>query len=162
MTDLLTHVVGVYTLLTPLTWRFELIQRRHVTLVMVGAIIPDISKIQLLIGNDVVTSIINIPWDWNGVHRLGPAGILAGVGALGFERRHRLPAFISLLVGVTLHFVFDLAVIRAGGVAPAYLYPFTWWQPQSMDLLLSSDVWPWIMSLPLAGIVLLIDRRHQS
>ena len=159
MPDLLTHVLGVYVLLTPLTWRVEWIERRHVTLVMVGTVVPDISKAHLLVESSVVADALGRPWSWLGIHRLGPAGILAGIGAMGFERGHRLLAFGLLLVGVLLHLVFDLAVIRASGLAPPYLYPITWWHPPSADLLLSSDVWPWMGASVLAGAVWLVDRR---
>lgn len=160
MPDLLTHVLGAYVLLTPLTWRVEWIERRHVALVMVGTIVPDVSKLHLVVDSSVVEGIVGRPWQWLGIHRLGPAAILAGVGALGFERGRRLAGFGWLVVGILLHFLFDLAVVRASGLAPPYLYPLTWWHPPSADLLLSSDVWPWVVTSVLAGAVWLVDRHR--
>lgn len=159
MPDLLTHVLGAYVLLTPVTWYVDWIDRRHVSLVLVGAIVPDISKIQLVVDGSIVADAIGRPWLWTGVHRIGPAGTLAAVGALGFERGRRLSGFGWLLAGTLVHLVFDLAVIRASGVAPPYLYPLTWWHPPAANLLLSSDVWPWMITSVLAGMVWLIDRR---
>jgi hypothetical protein len=162
MPDLLTHVLCVYVLLTPLSWRVEWIQRRHVALVMVGTVVPDVSKAHLLVDSSVVAEAVGRPWRWAGIHRLGPAGVLAGIGAMGFERGRRLSAFGWLLGGVLVHLVFDLAVVRASGLAPPYLYPFTWWQPPSADLLLSSDIWPWLLTAPVAGVVWLVDRRRSG
>lgn len=159
MPDLLTHVLGVYVLLTPLTWYVDGVRQRHVAVVMVGTMVPDISKVYLLIDATVVAEALGRPWRWAGIHRLGPASVLAGVGALSFDRGRRLPAFGWLLAGVVAHLFFDLAVTRASGVAPPYLYPFTWWQPPSANLLLSSDVWPWLVATPLAAVVWGLDRR---
>ncbi len=160
MPDLLTHVLGAYVLLTPLTWRVERVDRRHVALLMVGTVVPDVSKVQLLVGSSVVSEATGQPWEWTGLHRLGPAGTLAAIGALGFERGRRLSGFGWLLAGVLLHLVFDLAVVRASGLAPPYLYPLTWWHPPSADLLLSSDTWPWMVTSVLAVVVWLADRRR--
>ncbi len=159
MPDLLTHVLGAYVLLTPVTWHVEWVDRRHVVVLMIGTIVPDLSKLQLLVGSSAVSDAIGRPWLWTGLHRLGPAGTLAAVGALGFERGRRLSGFGWLLAGILLHLVFDLAVIRASGLAPPYLYPLSWWHPPAADLLLSSDVWPWMMSSVLAGVVWMFDRR---
>ncbi|PSQ56915.1 MAG: hypothetical protein BRD23_09110 [Halobacteriales archaeon SW_9_67_25] len=87
MPDLLTHVLGVYVLLTPVTWRVKWIQPRHVALVMIGAVVPDVSKVHLLVDSSVVANTLGQPWSWTGIHRLGPAGALAGVVWLA-DRRH--------------------------------------------------------------------------
>lgn len=159
MPDLLTHVLGAFVVLTPVSWRLDGIERRHVTLVMVGAVLPDLSKVRLLVDATVIEGVLGAPWSWEAIHRLGPAVALAGVGAFCFRRGRRLAAFGWLVVGVCLHLLFDLAVIRAGGVAPPYLFPLSWYQPPSADLLLSSDSWPWLLTTPIAVGVWALDRR---
>jgi hypothetical protein len=159
MPDLLTHVLGAYVLLTPVTWYVEWIDRRHVALLMIGSIVPDISKVRLVVGSSVVSDAIGQPWLWTGIHRIGPAGTLAAAGALGFERGRRLSGAGWLFAGVLLHLAFDLTVIRASAVAPPYLYPLTWWHPPAANVLLSSDLWPWMLTSVLAGVVWLVDHR---
>lgn len=161
MPDLLTHVLGVYVLLTPLAWRVEWLERRHVAVAMVGTVVPDLSKVRLLVDASLVESVLGGPWLWTGIHRLGPAAALAGIGALCFDRGRRAPAFGWLMAGVALHLLFDLAVIRASGLAPPYLYPLSWWHPPSADLLLSSDPWPWLLVTVVAAGVWGLDRRFR-
>ncbi|MFT4922212.1 MAG: hypothetical protein ACI8XM_001425 [Haloarculaceae archaeon] len=150
MPDLLTHVLGAYVLLTPLAWRVEWLEQRHVALAMVGMIVPDLAKVRLVIDATVVEQVLGGPWLWTGVHRLGPALALAGIGAMCFERGRRTVAFGWVVVGLLFHFLFDLAVTRANGLAPPYPYPLSWWHPPSADMLLSSDIWPAVVASLLA------------
>jgi len=159
MPDLLTHVLGTYALVTVLSWRVAWLRPRHVAVVMVGTVVPDLSKVRLLVDATPIENALGVEWLWTGIHRLGPALTLAAIGAVCFQRGRRLAAFGLLGAGVVTHFAFDLAVTRASGTAPPYLYPLTWWHPPSADLLLSSDTWPWLVAIALAGCVWLVDQR---
>jgi len=73
MPDLLTHVLVAYILATLLSARYEWLTPQFVTLVMLGAIVPDLTKIRLLIDSALIESLLTIPFDWNAIHTTGGA-----------------------------------------------------------------------------------------
>lgn len=157
MTDLLTHVLFVYVVLTVVSWRIEGIER-YISVGMVGAVIPDIVKIHLFIGPKTVQSALGVPFSWAPIHRLGGTVLLAGIAALFFARRVRVRAFGFLLAGATTGFVLDAGLKRANRVTPPYFYPLSWWQPPSGDLYLSSDAWPAMVAILVAAVIWTMDR----
>jgi membrane-bound metal-dependent hydrolase YbcI (DUF457 family) len=161
MPDLLVHVLSVYVVGRVGGWvgPVDRAPDRWVAVGMVGTILPDLAKLYLLVDAATVAAVLGRPFHWAALHTLGPAATLAGLGALCFPRCHRRAAFGWLLGGVGLHLLCDLAVTRAGGVAPPYLYPLTWWEPPSADLLLSSDPWPAAVAVAVAAVVWVVDRR---
>lgn len=159
MSDLLTHVLVVFSVLTVASWRLDWLGR-YVAVGMVGAVLPDLVKVGLVVGPDAVEAVLGLPFSWLPLHRLGGVVVLAGLGAMAFSRPHRRRAFGALVFGATSGLVLDVGVIRANGVTPPYLYPLSWWQPPSWDLYLSSDGWPAVVAVAVAGAVWLLDRRR--
>lgn len=157
MADLLTHVLFVYIILTVSSWYVDML-RSYVSVAMIGAVIPDLAKIRLVLGSDAIEAALNVPFSWFPVHRAGGILAVAGLGSLFFIRTHRLRGFVGLCFGASTGLLLDTLVIRANGVVPPYLYPFSWWQPPSLDLYLSSDVWPALVVIPLAVGVWWVDR----
>lgn len=162
MPDLFTHMLAVYILYKPISWYISWFSDRYLGVMMIGGIIPDLSKIRQLGLTDPINQLLGQELILNGIHRLGPTAALAGIGAMLFQRGERWRAFGWLMAGSGLHFVLDLTVKRAGGVAPPYLYPLTWWEPPTLNILLSSNAWPMVLTSVLTIIVWGVDQRLTS
>lgn len=160
MTDLLTHVLAAYVILTVSSWQSDLVDSRHVSIGMVGAILPDLSKLYLVLDPDVVAAALGAPFSWQGLHTIGPVLALTAAGVFLFPGRERKAVTTALVVGASSHFVLDLFIDRADGLAPPYLFPLTWWEPPAGGLYLSSDIWPGLVAVAVACSVWLIDRRE--
>lgn len=162
MPDLLAHVLLAYVAFTALAWRVPPFPRRLVPVGVVGGALPDLVKVHLLVSDGVVESALGVPFSWDPIHRLGGIAVLAGLGAVLFDRPFRRQAFASLLAGGGLHLVLDSLIRRASGLSPPYLYPLTWWQPPAGDLYLSSDLWPTALAIAAAAAVFAHDRRRRA
>lgn len=160
MTDLLSHVLAVYAVLTVVSWWRDGLEERHVAVAVVGVVLPDFSKVFLLVSESTISSLLGLPFSWHPLHRLGGVVVLAAAFSLLFERSRRLQVAGYALLGGLAHFPLDALLIRADGHSPPYFYPLSWWQPPAGDLFLSSDLWPVIPIGLLAAAVWLVDRRH--
>jgi len=159
VTDLLTHVLVAATATIAATWRIDDLARRHVAIAAAGAVVPDAAKGYLLTGTTEVAA-FGVEASWYALQTFGASLGLVAAGTLAFESEERPAVFGSACLGVGTHLALDLLVIRTDGTAPRYLYPFVWWHPPSADILLSSDVWPAAVALPVALAALLYDRRR--
>lgn len=162
MPDLLTHVLAVYVVATGLTWTVRSVPRTLVPVSVVGAVLPDVVKIHLLVPNATVEAVLGVPFAWAPIHRLGGVLVLAGLCTLALERSYRRGAFVALVGGASTHLFLDSLIRRANGLTPPYLYPFSWWHPPSGDLYLSSEPWPATLALIVAAAVFFHDRRRRS
>lgn len=159
MPDLLTHVLLAYVGCTVLVHR-GLLRKRHVPVGMIGAAIPDLTKLYLLIDLDPLEAMFGVPLDWRALHTLGASLVLVAMGALLFRSEDRRTVFALFTGGATLHLFLDSFVIRADGIAPPYLYPFTWWQWPAGNLFLSSDPWLSVIAVGLtAGTLFFVRSR---
>ncbi|WP_440990947.1 hypothetical protein [Haloarchaeobius baliensis] len=158
MSDLLTHVLATFVVATVASWVVPGFARRHVPLATAGAVVPDLAKGYLVTGDTQVT-LAGVTGSWYAVQTVGVVTCLAIAGAMLVERSERRVALAGLLGGASLHVSMDYLVIRAGGVAPPYLYPLTWAQLPSLDLYLSSSLWPSLVAVPTAVLVWYVDRR---
>jgi membrane-bound metal-dependent hydrolase YbcI (DUF457 family) len=151
MAELLTHVLIGYILACVGVWSGWL-PNRFVPVVMIGSIAPDIMRVSLLFGGYRGT-IAGIPYSAWGIHTLGGAIILSGIGTLTIWKQDRLTTFVALTVGSVSHLILDLLVIRVDGVAPPYLFPITGWFPPAGNLYASSDIWVTMIALTTASLV---------
>jgi hypothetical protein len=156
VTDLLTHVLVAYALATLLARRTDRLDARHVPLATVGAVVPDAAKLHLLLGD--TTTLFGTELSWYALQTVGGIAALVGLCALAVERAERRAAALALAGGATVHLLLDLGVTRVDGRAPPYLYPLTWWGVPSPGLYLSSDPWPSLAALALAGAVAVAPR----
>lgn len=161
MTDLLTHVLAGYALATLVSWRLDPVAPRHVPLAMLGAAIPDAAKVYLLLGG-VRTTVAGVEVAWLALQTIGAGLAFAVAGALLVPPAERRPALAALVGGVCLHVTMDYFVVRTGGLAPPYLYPFTWAQLPAGNLYLSADAWPALVAVAMAGLVFVVDRRRTA
>ncbi|WP_435360852.1 hypothetical protein [Haloarchaeobius sp. DFWS5] len=161
MSDLLTHVLAAYVAATVLSWRVDWLASRHVPMAMVGAVVPDAAKAYMLTGSTRV-AVAGVEGSWYALQTVGAATCFVLAGSLLVPPRERRVVLGSLFGAVGLHVLMDYMVVRASGVAPPYLYPLTWAQLPSLDVYLSSSLWPSLVAIPVAGLVWFLDRQRHG
>jgi hypothetical protein len=157
MADLLTHVLVVYVLLTVASWRIEAITARWITIGMAGAAIPDLIKVQLLLPRGFLTELVGIEVSLYPISTLGGVLLIAGAIAVFFERE-RPTAYAYLVVGGCTSLVVDGLRVFVTGRAGHWLYPFTWWQPPTPSLYVTSDPRVPAIAVAVSLLVLVVDR----
>jgi len=159
MPDLLTHVLVGYILGTLLTLNSET-GRQLTTVVMLGAILPDLTKIKLVIPDALVEATLGIPFSWYALHTLGGVLITTTVGALFVEESRRRQVFALLFGGALSHLFLDSLLIKPSGYASVVWWPFLTTALPTPGLYLSSDRWPAILTGLLALGLYLWKRRQ--
>ncbi|THE65158.1 metal-dependent hydrolase [Salinadaptatus halalkaliphilus] len=162
MADVLTHVLAGYIIGSVLALSVDRIKTAHVTVVMVGAVVPDLAKIDLVLSETTVAATLGIPWNWTALHTLGGSIVMAGLCALVVDRRHRLLVFGLFLVGALSHHVLDLLLLTWDGRAYPVLWPLTGYRPPSGGLYMSSDRWPLLLATTIGTILWLCRRRFDA
>ena len=157
MPDLLTHALVAYVFAAVVV-RSDRVHDRYVPVAMVGGVAPDAMKLSVVLHRSI-GEIAGAPYSTWGIHTLGGVLVLAGLGALTIRAADRAAAAVTLAAGGTSHLLLDAFVIRADGVAPPYLFPFSGWLPPAGNLYASSDVWPAVVALSVAVPVWLLRRR---
>lgn len=159
MPDGLTHVLAGFTIATLLSFRYDWLRAPCVTLVMLGAISPDIAKIALVLDDVFMESLIGIPFSWRPLHTLGGNLLVIGLGALLVPRGYRKRAFLLLTVGAGSHFVLDLLLLKASGHAFPVFWPLTEYRPPAGMLYRSSDRLPALVAGSVAALVWIVRRQ---
>jgi hypothetical protein len=160
MTDILTHVLTGFVLGTVLSFKFSWIDSPYITVVMIGAILPDTSKIEMIVPSRAVESALSIQFDWFVFHTPLGTVLLASIGSLLIAETHRRRAFALLLLGGASHFILDAFLMNPSRFSYVLLWPLdTVLVPLPM-LILSSDRWPAFVALGTAGIVWLLKRKR--
>lgn len=163
MAEWLTHVLVAYGLFTALGWRLAWLDDRWVAVGMVGAILPDLNRIGLVVSDEGVTALLGVPFHWGGIHTVGALAPLAVAGALLFstplERRR---AFLALAGGGLSHLVVDLPQRYADGrmLTNVYFYPVTARRPLTPGWYVSADRWVVLVAAAFAALVFVLDRRR--
>lgn len=164
MAETLSHVLHAFVVVTVASWSIGWLDRKWIAVAMVGAIVPDLNRIDLVIPADAIEATLNIPFSWGAIHTIGGVVLLSAVGALLFAtNQEQLRAFGLLLTGGVIHLVVDSFKLWADGVTSAYWYPLTWYNPPAGMLYVTADRWVTIVSVLLALLVLAVDewrRRH--
>lgn len=158
MTELLSHVLIVFILGTTVSWRVEWVTKHWVAIGMIGALLPDLSRIGLFVTDATIESILGVPFDINAIHTLGGVSILAGIGSLVVADHHRTTLSV-LLAGAMSHLLTDGLKVWADGFASAWLYPLSWYRHPTPGLYVSSDYRVLVVVGLVALAVALFDRR---
>lgn len=159
MAESLSHVLVAFALCTAAGWGIGWLDRRWVAVGMVGAILPDLNRIDLLLDDAAVEQALGVPFDWGGLHTLGGVLLLAAVGAVLFGRAYeRRRAFLLLVAGGSSHLVIDAVKAWADGSNGAYLYPLSWWRNPTPGWYVSADRHVVVVAVVVAGAVWLVDR----
>ena len=164
MAELLSHVLLAYAVFTAAGWYLEWLDERWVAVGMVGSILPDLSRLALVVADDRVTDLTGVTFAWDGLHTLGGALLLSVIGATLFARRRdQWRAFLMLFAGALSHLLVDLPQRYADGdmLTNLYLYPVSSWRPPTPGWYVSADRWVAVVALAVAAIVFVVDRYQQ-
>ncbi|WP_255170945.1 metal-dependent hydrolase [Natrononativus amylolyticus] len=162
MAELLTHVLVAYACATALSWRYEWLTPRYVTVAMAAAMIPDLNRIGLLVPGAAVETVVGVPFDWGAMHTLGGSLLVVCLGALVVPARYRRRVFLVALLGMLSHHALDLLLVGLSGHSYLVLWPLTQYHPPTPSLYLSSDRWPALVALLVAAGVRFADRRRSE
>jgi hypothetical protein len=158
MTELLTHVLTGFVLGTVLSFRYDWLDGPFVTVVMVGSILPDLTKVAIVLPSRTVQETLGIPFYWFVLHTPFGTVLTASITALLVGEAYRRRVFGLLLLGGASHFVLDALLINPSRFSFVLLWPFTTRLIPLPMLILSSDRWPAMMAIVCAVVVWLLRR----
>lgn len=160
MAELFTHIVAGYIIGVVLSWRYEWITYPFVTFVMVGAALPDLNRIGLVVPADTVATILGVPFSWSPLHRAGGTLVIICIGALLVPKEYRRAVFALLFIGAASHYALDFFLYKPSGVTSTLLWPFITHGFEVEGFYLSSDRWPAVVATAAAAVVWAVDQRH--
>jgi membrane-bound metal-dependent hydrolase YbcI (DUF457 family) len=143
MPDWLTHsLIG---------WITGKTTKQDISLLVIGSLLPDISKLYLLFNwlSHTTTEDFFLP-----IHTPFGAILIACIITLFFKDIKK--AFIPLTIGITTHFILDFFLLNVSGGMPLF-YPFSW-QEWQLGLIRSDDYTMTILAL-LAAILVYASYR---
>lgn len=85
MADFLIHVLCVYVLTTASSLRYEWITPPLITIAMMGAMIPDLSRASFLVPDGAVAALPGVPFAWFGFHTIGGITVAILIGVVLME-----------------------------------------------------------------------------
>jgi hypothetical protein len=158
MPDLLSHVFIAYVLCRILSWRVEWISTQYVTLGMIGAFIPDLAKITLLIPGWRIEQLLGTPFSWESFAAGGGVvlSVLIGVALLARSERRRGGSLLAL--GALTHLAADSFLLTPSGRTTQLLWPLSQYTIPSPGLYISTQPEPTVVTGIAAGIVWLAHR----
>ncbi len=148
MPDWITHVLVAWTLATLLGFKFKEFSQRNAAIVILGALIPDLYKIYLLmplIGDQILNFVLP-------VHMPIGSLLIAGIISLFFTEIRK--AFFFLILGISTHYILDLLLISSG---LELLYPISLFRFQ-IGIITVYDYHITILSIFMAFIVYIIYK----
>ncbi|MWV40029.1 metal-dependent hydrolase [Natrialba sp. INN-245] len=164
MADVFTHALTGFIIGVGLSWWVDWLRPAHVSLVVLGAIAPDVVKINLVVPDAAVATTLGIPFSWDPLHTLGVAVLMAVLCALVLAPQYRAQAIALFLIGAASHHVLDMALVNASGYSYDVLWPLSGYHFPSPNHYRSSDRWPAIIATLLAICVWYLRYRwpHRS
>lgn len=159
MTEILTHVLAGYILGTVLSFRIDWLDRRFVTVVMLGSVLPDLTKVSLIVPSATVQETLGLPFSWFVLHTPFGTTITAGMTALLVESAYQKRVFALLLTGGATHFVLDSLLINPSQFSYVLLWPLTTQLVPLPMYVLSSDRLPAILAILVATSIWIVQRR---
>jgi membrane-bound metal-dependent hydrolase YbcI (DUF457 family) len=159
MADLLTHALVAYALATALSIRYERLTLPVVTVAMMGALIPDLSRLSLVLADETVTALLGVPFDWFGFHTVGGVVAASLVGVVLAPEKYRSRVALLLLLGAGSHLFLDALLVKPSGIAAPLLWPLAEQGPPTPGLYLSTDRWPVLVAGGCAAVVWFVRYR---
>ncbi|USZ71504.1 metal-dependent hydrolase [Natronosalvus halobius] len=157
MADLLAHVLVAYACFTVLGWRLEWLTRRWLAVGLVGSLLPDLNRIELIVSDTATEAALGVPLEFDAIHTLGGVVLLAVAGTLCFRHDHRR-AFGMLFAGALSHLALDALKVYADGFSGVWLYPLSWYRHPSPNLYVSSEPIVLFSAIVVATAVWWMDR----
>ena len=131
MPDWVVHICVAYLICRILYFKYPLFDSANTILCMIGSLIPDIIKLQIIFGY--------FGLDWSDIlltfHIPLTSFIIAGIMSLFFENKKI--ALLFLIIGAITHFIMDVLLIDIEG--GAYLFFPLSWQTFHLDLIPPDD-----------------------
>lgn len=160
MPDLLTHVLFAYGIGTLLSQQYEWLSPAYVTVVMAGALLPDLNHISALISPRFVNDIFAVPFSWDFLQTGGGVLVTVLIGVFLVPDGERRRAFGLLWLGAISHLITDMFLRTPDGRSQSVFWPLTQYQPPSLDLYTSGDIWPLVVAGGLALVSWYFARRR--
>ena len=158
MADLLTHILIAYALATVLSWRVRWLTPPLVTVALTEAILPDLSRLDLLLPAHSVETVVGIPFSWSPLHRIGGTVVIIGLGTLAVSQQWQRRVALLLLLGASTHYALDFLLYKPAGVTGDLFWPLIGHGIAVDGFYMSSDRWPAAVMIAVAGIVWVTDR----
>lgn len=165
MPDLFAHVCLAYVLCRPISWRVDWVSNSYVTLGMVGAFIPDLTKIELLLSGRRVGELLGVPFSWGSFTTGGGVVLSILIGVVLLESSERTKGGTMLTIGAVSHLVADSLLLTPTGRTIQFLWPVSQYSVPSPGLYLSTQPGPTIVAGAGACVVWMFHRyrfRNQS
>jgi hypothetical protein len=131
---------------------------------VIGSILPDLSRVELLVSSDIVEYLAGMDFTWAGIHTLIGVILLSAIGALCFgDSADQYRAFASLLGGAVLHLIVDLPQRYADGqmILDTYLSPIPVPRPPTPGWYVTPDRWVVAVAFLAALLVFGVDRYRE-
>lgn len=160
MPDLLAHVFLAYAVCRVLSWRWEWLTTQYVTVGMVGALIPDITKIYLLAPNHVMERLLGIPFSWYSLGTGGGVLVSVLIGIVLAASEVRRPVGAALGVGAGSHLLADSLLLTPTGYSTQLLWPLSQVRTPSPGLYLSTQPEPMLLAGGVAAVVWVVHVRY--
>ncbi|OLZ40162.1 metal-dependent hydrolase [Natrinema saccharevitans] len=161
MPDLLTHVLVGYAIGTALSVLYGWFDRGHVTLVMLGALSPDLAKVDLVVPAIVVSDLLGVPFRWSALHTVVGSVLAAALCVLLFAPEYRRTVLALVALGAASHHLLDLGLVTPTGESYAVFWPLTSVRLPAGDLYLSTDRWPALVAGTCAALARAVARRRE-
>ena len=152
MPDWTTHVLVAWSLATILGFRFKQFSQKNVAIVMLGALIPDIYKLNLVLDSFG----FNVQSFLTPIHLPIGSLLIAAIISLFFIEKRLI--FLFLAIGIGTHYVLDL-LLFSGGME--IFYPFSTLKFQ-IGIISVTDLNITILSIILASIVFLVYKKFNK
>ena len=152
MPDWTTHLLVAWSLATILGFRFKQFSQNNVAIVMLGALIPDIYKVTLVLESFG----INVQGLLSPIHLPVGSLLIAVIISLFFIEKRLI--FLFLAIGIGTHYALDL-LLFSGGME--IFYPFSTLKFQ-IGIISVTDLHITILSIILASIVFLVYKKFDK
>jgi len=160
--DLLTHVLVAYVLATVLSWRYDWITPPLVTVAMVGAAVPDLTRVELLVPAGTIEAVLGVPFSWSPIHRVGGTALVVLLAGPLVSAEHRRRVLVLLALGAISHYALDAMIYTGSGLTWPMLWPLTDYRFEVSGFYRSSDRWPALVSGLVALVVWMASRRRST
>ena len=162
MPDLLTHLLLAYAAGTALSMRYRWLAPHWVSVVMAGALLPDLDHVADVVSAGLVHRTLGLPFDWTVLQQGGGVllTVLIGTVLVSPDRRRRV--FGLLWLGAGTHLLADLLIRTPDGHAQSILWPLTQYQPPAVGLYTSVDRWPLVLAAVVALATWYLIRRPNT
>lgn len=159
MVDLLSHVLIAYAGVTVVSLAIDVSQAAR-TAVLVGAIVPDVSKVTLFVDDDPVEALLGAPIEVLGWHTLLGVALSVGIAGLLVGRRVRWTVVRWMTAGAVSHLLLD-ALLRTptGRSSYALFWPVSGYRPPTPGLYLSGDPIVLAVATLAASTAWIVQRR---